>query len=309
MSVVQMTREFADLMDVGSYAAARLIRTEINRMHNNAALESYKAMGLKEYKYLATLDCRTCAVCGALDGKVFKVSDAKTGVNFPPIHSNDRCTITPVVPGMAESGGRAACDPETGKNYMVPAGMTYEGWRRSIAEKYGADSIRTAQKKYWNRKSDAEQMKAMRKVLGKDVPNRIADFQQLKYNDDDSWVRLQQAYKDQPIRNRIQSDAQPKVIDEGKQGKHILGHNNYQEGKSYLIISMNEAQKLVDKFAGTGEILRDRKGAWKHQESIQTDSIIGFVVDEITREAVPTGDFKIHYGKSGTHIVPLRRIK
>jgi SPP1 gp7 family putative phage head morphogenesis protein len=214
-----MTREFADLMDVGSYAAARLIRTEINRMHNNAALESYKAMGLKEYKYLATLDCRTCAVCGALDGKVFKVSDAKTGVNFPPIHSNDRCTITPVVPGMAESGGRAACDPETGKNYMVPAGMTYEGWRRSIAEKYGADSIRTAQKKYWNRKSDAEQMKAMRKVLGKDVPNRIADFQQLKYNDDDSWVRLQQAYKDQPIRNRIQSDAQPKVIDEREAGQ------------------------------------------------------------------------------------------
>ena len=266
-------------------------------------------MGLKEYKYLATLDCRTCAVCGALDGKVFKVSEAQTSINFPPMHPNDRCTTVPKIPGVESSGGRIAHDPESGKNYTVPASMNYEEWRKSIAKKYGADSIKTAQKKYWNRKADIEQMKAMRRMLGKDVPNRIADFQQLKYNDADGWVRLQQAYKDQPIRDRIQSDAQPKAIDEGKQGKHILGHNNYQEGKSYLTISMDEAQKLVDKFAGTGELLRDRKGAWKHQESIQTDSLIGFVVDEITREAVPTGDFKIHYGKSGAHIVPLRRIK
>ena len=139
-------------MDVGSYAAARLIRTEVNRMHNDAALQSYKAMDLKEYRYLATLDARTCAVCGALDLKVFKVAEAKTGVNFPPMHPNDRCTIAPVIRGTEPDGERTARNPETGKNYTVPADMTYEKWRKSISEKYGTDSIQTAQKKYWNRK-------------------------------------------------------------------------------------------------------------------------------------------------------------
>lgn len=196
-SIVQMTTELSDLMDVGSYVAARLIRTEVNRMHNNAELASYTAMGLKEYKYLATLDCRTCVVCGALDGKIFKVSEAQTGVNFPPIHPNDRCTITPVVPGAAESGSRTARNPETGRNYKVPVDMDYEEWRKSISEKYGADSIQTAQKKYWNRKTDTEQMKAIRKVLGKDAPNNIADFQNLKYNDADRWEFVQLDYQRQ----------------------------------------------------------------------------------------------------------------
>ncbi len=196
-SIQQMTAELSDLMDVGSYVAARLIRTEVNRMHNDAALESYKAMGVKEYTYLATLDARTCAVCGALDLKVFKVAEAKTGVNFPPMHPNDRCTIAPVIPGTEPDGERTARNPETGKNYTVPADMTYEKWRKSISEKYGADSIQTAQKKYWNRKTDIEQMKAIRKVLGKDAPNNIADFQNLKYNKPDKWEFVQIDYQRQ----------------------------------------------------------------------------------------------------------------
>ena len=186
-SIQQMTAELSDLMDVGSYAAARLIRTEVNRMHNDAALQSYKAMDLKEYRYLATLDARTCAVCGALDLKVFKVSEAQTGVNLPPMHPNDRCTIAPKIPGAETSGSRTARDPETGRNYKVPADMNYEKWRKDISEKYGADSLETAQKKYQNRKADAEQMKTFRKVIGKDVPDNLADFQNMKYNEPEQW--------------------------------------------------------------------------------------------------------------------------
>ena len=29
---------------------------------------------------------KTCSVCGKLDGKVFNLKDAKTGVNYPPLH-------------------------------------------------------------------------------------------------------------------------------------------------------------------------------------------------------------------------------
>ncbi len=194
-SIQQMTAELSDLMDVGSYVAARLIRTEVNRMHNDAALESYKAMGVKEYTYLATLDARTCAVCGALDLKVFKVAEAKTGVNFPPMHPNDRCTIAPVIPGTEPDGERTARNPETGKNYTVPADMTYEKWRKDISEKYGADSLETAQKKYWNRKADTAQLKNLRKALGKDAPKDLAELQQWKYNEPEKWNRAKAFYK------------------------------------------------------------------------------------------------------------------
>ena len=186
-SIRQMTAELSDLMDVGAYAAARLLRTEVNRMHNDAAIQSYKAMGVKEYTYLATLDARTCAVCGALDMKVFKVSEAKTGVNLPPMHPNDRCTVMPKIPGVKTGGERIARNPETGRSYKVPAGTTYEEWRKSITEKYGADSLETAQKKYQNRKADTAQLGRIQKALGRDAPRDLAELQRWKYNEPEKW--------------------------------------------------------------------------------------------------------------------------
>lgn len=132
-SVVQMSREILDLFDVAYYAAARLVRTEINRMHNDAAIESYKAMGIEEYIYLATLDSRTCATCGALDLKHFKVSEAKTGVNIPPIHPNDRCTTMPDM-GQGLTGERIARNPVSNKTMYVPADMTYSQWKKQYFE-------------------------------------------------------------------------------------------------------------------------------------------------------------------------------
>ena len=40
---------------------------------------------IKKYEFLATLDSRTCSVCGKLDGKVFELSEAKVGINYPPL--------------------------------------------------------------------------------------------------------------------------------------------------------------------------------------------------------------------------------
>ena len=41
---------------------------------------------------MASLNERTCEICGELDGKVFFVKDAKPGANYPPLHPNCRCT-------------------------------------------------------------------------------------------------------------------------------------------------------------------------------------------------------------------------
>lgn len=196
-SVQQMSHDITDLFDVGFYAAARLVRTELNRMHNDATVKAYKAMGAEEYEYLATLDARTCEVCGALDGKHFKVSAAETGVNLPPMHPNDRCTTVVYYPGEADAGTRIARDPETGRNYKVPAGTTYEQWRKDVAEKYGADALEKAQKRYQNLRADTAQQRSMQKALGKTVPSKIADFQDLKYNEPEKWAFMQLDYRRQ----------------------------------------------------------------------------------------------------------------
>jgi SPP1 gp7 family putative phage head morphogenesis protein len=194
-SIQQMTMELSDLMNVGAYAAARLLRTEVNRMHNDATVQSYKTMGVKEYIYLATLDARTCSVCGALDEKVFQVSEAQTGVNLPPMHPNDRCTIAPKIPGVNSDGSRIARDPETGRNYKVSAGMTYEKWRKDISKKYGADSLEKAQKKYWNRRADAVELKSLKSVLGRDAPKDLAELQDWKYNNSKEFEKMQRQAK------------------------------------------------------------------------------------------------------------------
>lgn len=67
--------------------------------------------------------------------------------------------------------------------------------------------------------------------------------------DQTSFDNLQ--YENQVAQNEIirpvnhQFDKFPKNIHEGKQGKHIPGHNNYQEGKSILAVSLEEAQEIL----------------------------------------------------------------
>ena len=96
------------------------------------------------------------------------------------------------------------------------------------------------------------------------------------------------------------------TIDQGKQGKHILGHNNYIPGRSYLTISAEEAQQLVNQYAGTGELLRDSNGHWRQTERIDVGKPIGIAVRKDGTE-VSTSVFVAHYSKTGTHIVPTIR--
>ena len=150
-----LQKDFLDSQfDVGEDIESTFAKAQYDlwALHELSNIQSYQTMGLKEYEYLATLDCRTCAVCGALDGKKFKVSDAKTGVNLPPMHIGCRCTTAPVLPGAAESDSHIARDPETGKNYMVPAGMNYKKWHKIIDKEYGPDSLEMSRMYYQKHK-------------------------------------------------------------------------------------------------------------------------------------------------------------
>ena len=121
------TKQFAERMGVSESRAATLIHTESAHAAAEATAKGYKETGVSEYQFDASLDLKTCAVCGALDGKTFPASVRETGVSYPPIHPRCRCTTVPVTEFDA-GGQRAARNPETGKTEYVDQGMTYEDW-------------------------------------------------------------------------------------------------------------------------------------------------------------------------------------
>lgn len=72
-----------------------LARTEIQRVANAAALESYTANAdlLSGVEYLATLDSRTCLLCAPSHGKIYPLDQAPA----LPQHPRCRCFLAPVV--------------------------------------------------------------------------------------------------------------------------------------------------------------------------------------------------------------------
>ncbi len=87
-------------------------------------------------------------------------------------------------------------------------------------------------------------------------------------------------------------------IHEGRQGKHIIGHNNYQKGKSVLHLSMARAQELAERHAGTG------KAYASNRETIDFHEVIGTWVSQDGTKRARTTRGTIHYSKDGCHIVP-----
>lgn len=87
-----ISRELQKRYGVSAYQARRLVRTESSYTVNQLRLKQYQEQGYQEYMYVAMRDESLCEVCGALDGKVFKVKDAVVGVNYPYMHPFCRCT-------------------------------------------------------------------------------------------------------------------------------------------------------------------------------------------------------------------------
>ena len=82
-----------------------------------------------------------------------------------------------------------------------------------------------------------------------------------------------------------------------KQMKHI-GTPSVISDKSKLSISLGEAKTLIKKIRGTGTMVSP------YQEIVDCGKVVGYV--EVGGKLVPTTKVKIHYSKTGLHIVPYR---
>lgn len=129
----------AKKMDSSYKSAIRLVQTEHAYAMNEASKYTYDELDIEKYEFLATLDSRSCKDCAKLDGQVFYRKDAKTGINYPPLHPNDRCTTVPYFEDD-EIDVRFAKDKD-GNRIEVPSDMSYEEWAKKYLDKnYKNDS-------------------------------------------------------------------------------------------------------------------------------------------------------------------------
>ena len=183
-------------LQVSSWKARRLVRTESTYVANMAELESYKEIGVARYRFVATLDMRTSALCAAMDGKLFAVSQALPGVNLPPLHPWCRSTtVAEISDALMAKLTRHAKNPVTGKTEEFPAGMTYPQWKEEMKRRYGEGAWKTAKRKAAARGADKKQYELYRKTLGqKLIPETFDKFQETKYTGGEAWERLKRNY-------------------------------------------------------------------------------------------------------------------
>lgn len=147
---VAMGRELAQKMNTSYNNAVRLARTEMNHISNKGTMEAYKkSKVVSEYEYVATLDSRTSDICASMDGKIFKLSEAQSGINMPPLHPHCRSTTIPYFP-KDEIGAniidRIARD-ENDKSYFVGEDVTYKEWTEKYASASYAKKVLDQEKK------------------------------------------------------------------------------------------------------------------------------------------------------------------
>ncbi len=175
-SIAAMSKELSDKMGQSYKAAERLVRTEQGHIHNEADIRAYEAAGVEEYEFMATLEVRTCEVCGTLDGKHFPLGKKKEGVNFPLMHPNCRCSTVEYDPDDAMDWYNSGVP--------MPKDMTYTEWYEQQVKEHGAGWVEQERKKAYNTAKDKAQYEKIQKNLGKNAPRSFQDFQNIKYGGD-----------------------------------------------------------------------------------------------------------------------------
>ncbi len=125
-------RIFQEQFGVNAFCVRRIVRTESAYVANAAQAKAYGEAGIERYRFVATLDSRTCECCAALDGKVFDLAKAKPGTNYPPMHPFCRSTTIADFGDDELKGLERRARDKDGNTVKVPADMSYEEWHRKF---------------------------------------------------------------------------------------------------------------------------------------------------------------------------------
>lgn len=289
-------RIFQEQFGVNAFCARRIVRTESAYVANAAQAKAYGEAGIERYRFVATLDSRTCECCAALDGKVFELAKKKPGTNYPPMHPFCRSTTIADFGDEELAGLERRAKDKDGNTVKVPAGMTYEQWKQGLSGNGGAVQLTFDDLEKSNTNG------ALTKINNSGIMNA----------------------RDKQFLDDLRNGKINTTIDEGAQKKHYdlkawrnqvkQALENFQKGltgrsavPAALLKQDLNPQELVDKYAGTGTLrwLSDKPGAFP-DEFVTVDYPVGITFDRETGRFVSTNVLQIRYTKNGTHVFPTK---
>jgi SPP1 gp7 family putative phage head morphogenesis protein len=151
-SIRQIAAAGGQVTTVANNQVMALVRTSINQVSNAASQQVYEANQdvTEKYRYVATLDTRTSAICRALDGREFEYGKGPT----PPQHFNCRSTTVAVV----DYEGLGLTPPKPGRRASmdgpVPANKSYGEWLSEQSKATQAEVLGPEKVAYFTRLSN-----------------------------------------------------------------------------------------------------------------------------------------------------------
>ncbi len=179
-SLRQMAQAGGEVTAVANHQVMAMVRTSINQVANASSQQVYEANQdvTKRYRYVATLDSRTSAICQALDGQEFDYGKGPT----PPQHFNCRSTTVPLI----DYKSLGIPPPKPGKRRssdgLVPANQTYGQWLSNQSKAVKADVLGPEKVPYFNRLARKYgPTKAIRKFVSEDGSELTLDQLKRRY--------------------------------------------------------------------------------------------------------------------------------
>lgn len=158
-----------------------LVRTSINQVANAAIQKVFEANQdvTKQYKYIATLDGRTSAICRALDGTVHEYGKGP----LPPQHFNCRSATVPIIDYKGLGIPEPEEDERSSASGLVPEGTTYGRWlaNQTTAERERILGSRASYFDYLSKQVGPED--AIRKFVRQDGSELTLDQLKRRYPD------------------------------------------------------------------------------------------------------------------------------
>lgn len=146
-TVRQLIAAGGELTAVADNQVIALVRTSINQVANAASQQVYEANQdiTKKYRYVATLDTRTSAICRALDGREFEYGKGPT----PPQHFNCRSTTVPIIDSDILPPSTTAT--RASKDEQAPINQSYGEWLAKQPRSVQEQAIGVGKVPYFNR--------------------------------------------------------------------------------------------------------------------------------------------------------------
>lgn len=163
-----------NIVKIGKESVKRLVSTSIMSVSNQAHYANYERLGIEFWQWSASLDNRTCPVCGIQDGNTFPIAERF----LLPAHFACRCSPIPIVPSKSwhdkgleyiqkDTGQtRIARDPITGINEKVPAATTWQDWIKDQPKAVQVDVLGKGKQELWaNGDIQLKQLAPQRRIV------------------------------------------------------------------------------------------------------------------------------------------------